>query len=1774
MFPVPSNLLPLIRCRSRSQSGWWPCQRVHEIINKSEHQYVTACHNFDALYTEMVTAMEPTWDIETAIHCLTLGSYRNLPKIIDHSIVRDVGGKHEALSAELVSSTLYRLNNALRVRLLGDDIPPRLKLLDIHRGMVRMVAAQQFEVSLSLRMRPKLLEDAQSRHRDAAQLERERIRWSLFELRLLLKASTATNPQDTKAADDSRFIVTDYETQALLLAVNEKMKRSASPLQVMYRQLNAFCLQLQFAVLKRQIDAIRYTFGAHNIRIEEKAKCITIRLWRFAADLPLDISRGANSGEDSNGVPSAHQQSQHQRADESTKVSGADSVRDRERAQSRHREQEQKLMYQLQQQQLQLQSTNYSKPSRSVFGSSYRDTNTNLNLDAVDEFQRKENALKLQFKVSLTILCEEQGLALSYHPTFPSFVTDGTANDGSSDTDSIGGDFGETLDGHRGIASLLRVNPSNLNLPALIGRFTVLHANYRLLYVLGKLVEVDKEYHIRPAVRVASPMAEEGRGETLFPVDDEKGTGSLTAGVRMRLMAHLGRKHISICLCRGKFVEIYCNEDNGRMVVEKAYHEMVSTAPLGFEKNLRVYNADLNRDLSSIPKVVKALKIDCLLENVVDVVQSQLHWDVVSYAPCTKPAAYFVYPSLLMHHHRRPRAVQRLKKSVTIQPPRLTPLDSETDRGNTDWKLTGAGAEGSAAEVEDNGTDGAEANYRAHVIQTYTQILSSWNERNSVFVSIPRFGKHCHLVIHFRSHIDAETYCIVCDHLGNLLYLRHIVRDDVLPMDGDTEMKPKWIEKYVDHCTRLLPRHLVRIMVTVHTGYSMKQLLWREDSTSISCTFEMVLPRPATTCNVMHIMPRQFGFEVALESNADTAEPFASFRWTCCVKQEHLFTRHRESLLSKLGGPFQFEGDALRFEFVDCLHLGQMTRICSYCFKLVVVHNILRGFLDHKQAVKQNSAFFPRDFYVLKRVDIDASPSTTIEIEFCLFSKHEVGYQPVPFQLTLDIVWNEVENVEFYSDSAFNPFVSNPEYQIRISFGQIGGASESASIYQLVPNLRLLIAHYFAMRQRYQRKLSLLLFGMEDEDSAPFSAHDAMTTFKELIGQSRTPNTDTAVHAKQQSYFEAQYESLSFLMLLQRLYWSIRTLNHLHPLLRCLNAMSQWYYPKVGRRFIRTAVRRHDTLQIKASFPWQDEEHNGMDNILALRILSERRVSVHRIDARNGWQCTLEHIEFGHLSQRLLVHIQRELLAPRKEHFLSKMFATKAGDGEGGRTANRLMAVPPPCTRFDVLRVGLLRHQKAEDKTRSNKVFGVMLSVLNVDGILENKLNFKPLGDGQRSIYLYQQTLTMFLKQLCPSVAGRKYKENMAEATTLNLQFVGNVMKAYFHLFCDMEQGYALYHELKVHSFLSVVFLSALHFIEINNLHIADPKRKCGFVAKALLSMQELFALLYDEMLQLSLFGGRMDCIGASYFKKTRFVATVPLTSDVLFWYNLHHAVDHDIIFEPRSCGEREMLSRPQVLCVRVHFAEIMPMKRTKSSLRYHSAINAQRGRSPSATISLTPSPEKVDLSPTPPPATSGRGKARTRGGRARATSRTRGGKIKKRGGKFTNGCPRSMEEEHRNGHLRQLNGEGSGVRSEREINDKCTDRVDIGGIQSDGGDGADSKTDDSKRWAFERHQLQNSLVLNLGVELKQGGEHRFGSVFFYQTYPRRPDKFRRMGIAFLPRLNALVQSINTELAQRGYPGGLLASFMRQLAVSLTEMKRTNIGQFRKIWSELEQLVQ
>merc|ERR1712228_1159945 len=155
--------------------------------------------------------------------------------------------------------------------------------------------------------------------------------------------------------------------------------------------------------------------------------------------------------------------------------------------------------------------------------------------------------------------------------------------------------------------------------------------------------------------------------------------------------------------------------------------------------------------------------------------------------------------------------------------------------------------------------------------------------------------------------------------------------------------------------------------------------------------------------------------------------------------------------------------------------------------------------------------------------------------------------------MKIEIVWNDIEDTKHYNDQRFNPYINNSDYSIKLSFCDCAG-NISSDIFTLIPNLKLLIAHYFNYRQKYHKKFNQLLrfhknamhdnMNNDEDEDQPFDAHDAIVSLKDNLG--RTMHQSLNGVAKQQSYFYTQYESLSLQMFLQKLFWSIKTLNYLN----------------------------------------------------------------------------------------------------------------------------------------------------------------------------------------------------------------------------------------------------------------------------------------------------------------------------------------------------------------------------------------------------------------------------------------------------------------------------------------------------------------------------------------------------------------------------------------------------------------------------------------------------
>ena len=72
----------LIRWLKKNHSKLSTLEDIHAIISISEQQYWATIQNCEQIFQEMTDTMQPVWDVESALHVLSTGSYRLLPQQI------------------------------------------------------------------------------------------------------------------------------------------------------------------------------------------------------------------------------------------------------------------------------------------------------------------------------------------------------------------------------------------------------------------------------------------------------------------------------------------------------------------------------------------------------------------------------------------------------------------------------------------------------------------------------------------------------------------------------------------------------------------------------------------------------------------------------------------------------------------------------------------------------------------------------------------------------------------------------------------------------------------------------------------------------------------------------------------------------------------------------------------------------------------------------------------------------------------------------------------------------------------------------------------------------------------------------------------------------------------------------------------------------------------------------------------------------------------------------------------------------------------------------------------------------------------------------------------------------------------------------------------------------------------------------------------------------------------------------------------------------------
>ncbi|GJJ75588.1 mediator of RNA polymerase II transcription subunit 14 [Entomortierella parvispora] len=121
------------------------CQNIVGFLHNQNEQFTHAVGGLFETYKTFGRARVRNYDIPTAIDVLTTGTYQRLPSRIKQVYVAE----EKPTKAEM-ASTLDRLDDVIRMRLLCDELVPPAMKYTVGKGKAKFVVANEFEVTLTV----------------------------------------------------------------------------------------------------------------------------------------------------------------------------------------------------------------------------------------------------------------------------------------------------------------------------------------------------------------------------------------------------------------------------------------------------------------------------------------------------------------------------------------------------------------------------------------------------------------------------------------------------------------------------------------------------------------------------------------------------------------------------------------------------------------------------------------------------------------------------------------------------------------------------------------------------------------------------------------------------------------------------------------------------------------------------------------------------------------------------------------------------------------------------------------------------------------------------------------------------------------------------------------------------------------------------------------------------------------------------------------------------------------------------------------------------------------------------------------------------------------------------------------------------------------------------------------------------------------------------------------------------------------------------------------
>ena len=235
----------------------------------------------------------PMWDVQGALHVLTSGSYRLLPKVIART-VRFADRPPQTL----IDRTHQRLNDKLWIRLLGCRIPQAMSDVRVERGMAYLSVKDEFEVGVTLRMMPPRAGAAAAPPNEhESDRESDRVCWRLMKLRIFV----AENELGPGASGSPHPVMEKQEVDWVQMRLNAGLAGSqVDVFPRIYARLHRLCVAMALEVLLKQSTGAvlaRFERGAVNVHFERQRGVLSLRYWPRAPHIPLpgQVSDPANN---------------------------------------------------------------------------------------------------------------------------------------------------------------------------------------------------------------------------------------------------------------------------------------------------------------------------------------------------------------------------------------------------------------------------------------------------------------------------------------------------------------------------------------------------------------------------------------------------------------------------------------------------------------------------------------------------------------------------------------------------------------------------------------------------------------------------------------------------------------------------------------------------------------------------------------------------------------------------------------------------------------------------------------------------------------------------------------------------------------------------------------------------------------------------------------------------------------------------------------------------------------------------------------------------------------------------------------------------------------------------------------------------------------------------------------------------------------------------------------------------------------------------------------